>query len=165
MQPIQKRIPILWGGFSPQGVARAAERGYHLIAPDVTGTYERVMREQGRQPEKHLIGFVTMLNIAGTREEAFAATAPHALWVNNIYALRRNLEGTSPRNRRESRQNSCGARGRAERLLVSSTRLPELSRISSNITCRSCVARAGSSPILVSRCGHPVPLAKLRTAR
>lgn len=96
MQPIQKRIPILWGGFSPQGVRRAAERGYHLIAPDVTGIYERVMRERGRRPEEHLIGFVTLINIAGTREEAFAAIAPHALWVNNIYALRRDLEGNQP---------------------------------------------------------------------
>jgi alkanesulfonate monooxygenase SsuD/methylene tetrahydromethanopterin reductase-like flavin-dependent oxidoreductase (luciferase family) len=96
MQPIQKRIPILWGGFAPQGVARAAERGYHLIAPDVTGTYERVMREHGRRPEQHLIGFVTMLSIAKTRKDAFAAIAPHALWVNNTYALRRDLEGIKP---------------------------------------------------------------------
>ncbi len=96
MQPIQKRIPILWGGFFPKGVARAAKRGYHLIAPDVTGTYERVMREQGRQAEKHMIGFVTILSIARTREEAFATIAPHALWVNNIYALRRDLDGNQP---------------------------------------------------------------------
>jgi len=38
MQPVQTRIPILWGSFGPQSVARAARRGYHLIASDVTGT-------------------------------------------------------------------------------------------------------------------------------
>ena len=39
MQPIPGRIPIFWGGFGPQRVTRAAERGYNLIAADVTGTY------------------------------------------------------------------------------------------------------------------------------
>jgi alkanesulfonate monooxygenase SsuD/methylene tetrahydromethanopterin reductase-like flavin-dependent oxidoreductase (luciferase family) len=73
MQPVQQRIPIFWGGFGPQNVAKAAQRGYHLIASDVTGTYERVMREQGRRPEDYLIGFVNHVSIGNTREEAFEA--------------------------------------------------------------------------------------------
>ena len=64
--PYQKRVPFFWGGFGPQGVQRAAERGYHLIAPDVTGTYERVMREHGRNPADYNIGFVNMVSIART---------------------------------------------------------------------------------------------------
>ncbi len=165
MQPIQKRIPILWGGFFPQGVARAAERGYHLIAPDVTGTYERVMRERGRQPENYLIGFVTLINIARTREEAFAPIAPHALWVNNTYALRRDLEGNKPpesaRIRIEQLRNTWES-GKAVGLFD-----PVAGTVEDiiNHTCRSCVASAGSLPISVSRCGHPVPRAKLLTAR
>lgn len=63
MQPVQKRIPIFWGGFGPRSVARAAARGYHLIASDVTGTYERVMRENGRRPEEYMIGFVNRISI------------------------------------------------------------------------------------------------------
>ena len=94
--PYQKRVPFFWGGFGPQGVQRAAERGYHLIAPDVTGTYERVMREHGRNPADYNIGFVNMVSIARTKEEAFQAIVEPALWVNNVYALRRNLDGTWP---------------------------------------------------------------------
>jgi alkanesulfonate monooxygenase SsuD/methylene tetrahydromethanopterin reductase-like flavin-dependent oxidoreductase (luciferase family) len=96
MQPVQKRIPIFWGGFGPQGVRKAAERGYHLIAPDVTGTYERIMREHGRAPEEHLIGFVNHASIAGTWEEAFQASAEPCLWVSNQYALRKGLDGVQP---------------------------------------------------------------------
>jgi alkanesulfonate monooxygenase SsuD/methylene tetrahydromethanopterin reductase-like flavin-dependent oxidoreductase (luciferase family) len=96
MQPIQKRIPIFWGGFGPQGVKKAGERGYHLIAPDVTGTYERVMREHGRNPGEHLIGFVNHVSIADTWEQAFEATAEPCMWVSNQYALRKGLDGVQP---------------------------------------------------------------------
>jgi alkanesulfonate monooxygenase SsuD/methylene tetrahydromethanopterin reductase-like flavin-dependent oxidoreductase (luciferase family) len=96
LPPHQKRVPILWGGFGEQGVTRAAERGYHLIAPDVTGAYTRVMRAHGRKPEEHLIGFVNVTSIAATRAGAFAAIAEPSLWVNNTYATRRNLDGSWP---------------------------------------------------------------------
>lgn len=96
MQPVQQRIPIFWGGFGPQGVQRAGERGYHLIAPDVTGTYERVMRAHGRRPEDHYIGFVHIVSIGATQQQAFEAVAGPAVWLNNIYGLRRNLDGSWP---------------------------------------------------------------------
>jgi alkanesulfonate monooxygenase SsuD/methylene tetrahydromethanopterin reductase-like flavin-dependent oxidoreductase (luciferase family) len=96
MQPVQKRIPIFWGGFGPQSVARAAERGYNLIAADVTGTYQRVLRQMGRPPEDYLIGFVNRASIASTREEAFEATAEPSTWTSNQYALRPDLEGNRP---------------------------------------------------------------------
>jgi len=96
MQPVQKRIPILWGGFGPQSVARAAERAYHLIAFDVTGAYERVMREHGRRPEDYLIGFVNRISIGSTREKAFEAVAEPCTWTSNQYALRPDLEGNKP---------------------------------------------------------------------
>jgi alkanesulfonate monooxygenase SsuD/methylene tetrahydromethanopterin reductase-like flavin-dependent oxidoreductase (luciferase family) len=96
MQPVQQRIPILWGGFGPQNVAKAARRGYHLIASDVTGTYARVMREQGRRPEDFLIGFVNNVSIADTREAAFDAVAEPSTWVSNQYALRPDVHGNKP---------------------------------------------------------------------
>ncbi len=96
MPPVQKRVPILWGGFGPKGVARAAERGYHLIAPDHSGAYQRVMSEHGRRPEDYLIGFVNVVSIADTWENAFEAVAEPCLWMNNVYALRKNLDGTQP---------------------------------------------------------------------
>jgi len=94
--PIQKRIPILWGGFGPQGARRAGERGYHLIAQDVSGEYSKAMIAQGRRPEDYLVGFVNSLTIAPTREEAFAAYAPAALFVSNQYAKRADLQGNWP---------------------------------------------------------------------
>lgn len=94
--PVQKRVPFFWGGFGPQGVSRAAERGYHLIAPDVTGEYVRIMRERGRKPEEHFIGFVYPLSIGRTQKKAFEAIAEPSLWVNNVYGMRRNLDGSWP---------------------------------------------------------------------
>jgi alkanesulfonate monooxygenase SsuD/methylene tetrahydromethanopterin reductase-like flavin-dependent oxidoreductase (luciferase family) len=96
MQPVQKRIPILWGGFGPQSVEKAAKRRYHLIASDVTGTYERVMRENGERPEDYLIGFVHIAGIGRTREEAFEAMAEPCTWNSNQYALRTDLNGKTP---------------------------------------------------------------------
>ena len=46
-------------------VEQAAKRRYHLTASDVTGTYERVMRENGELPEEYLIGFVHIAGIGG----------------------------------------------------------------------------------------------------
>jgi alkanesulfonate monooxygenase SsuD/methylene tetrahydromethanopterin reductase-like flavin-dependent oxidoreductase (luciferase family) len=96
MQPVQKKIPFLWGGFGPQGVKKAAERGYHLIAPDFSGNYQRIMRECGRDPREYLIGFHKQCSIADSWEEAFQATAEPCLWVSNQYALRKDLEGNQP---------------------------------------------------------------------
>jgi alkanesulfonate monooxygenase SsuD/methylene tetrahydromethanopterin reductase-like flavin-dependent oxidoreductase (luciferase family) len=96
MQPVQKRIPILWGGFGPQGVQRAAERGYHLIAPDVTGTYQRVMSARGADYRKQLIGFVTVVSIADSKEEAIQAMAEPCTWVSNQYSMRPDLDGIYP---------------------------------------------------------------------
>ncbi len=96
MQTVQERIPIFWGGFGPSGVRRAAERGYHLIAPDVTGIYQKVMAEHGRRPQDYLVGFVNQVSIADTWEEAFQAVAEPCLWVSNQYALRKGLDGTQP---------------------------------------------------------------------
>src|ERR1700754_4493369 len=90
MQPVQDRIPILWGGLGKQGVTRAAERGYHLFYYDITGAYETVMREHGRRPEDHLVGFVNQVSIANTWADAYDAIGEPCLWVSNTYALRRD---------------------------------------------------------------------------
>jgi alkanesulfonate monooxygenase SsuD/methylene tetrahydromethanopterin reductase-like flavin-dependent oxidoreductase (luciferase family) len=94
--PVQKRIPIFWGGFGPQGVQRAAERDYHLLGFDFAGTYARTLRERGRRPEDYQIGFVNPVSIHPDREKAFAAIAEASLFTNNTYGLRRNLDGSWP---------------------------------------------------------------------
>jgi alkanesulfonate monooxygenase SsuD/methylene tetrahydromethanopterin reductase-like flavin-dependent oxidoreductase (luciferase family) len=96
MQPVQKQIPIFWGGFGPQGVLRAAQRGYNLIAPDIFGLYERTMRENGRDPTKALIGFAALVSIGDSFDDAVAPLAEPCTWVSNQYALRADLEGKKP---------------------------------------------------------------------
>jgi alkanesulfonate monooxygenase SsuD/methylene tetrahydromethanopterin reductase-like flavin-dependent oxidoreductase (luciferase family) len=96
MQPVQKRIPILWGGFGVQGVARAAERGYHLFAPDVTGTFQKVVTQSGRNPRDYLIGFVNKISIGDSFDEAIDAVAEAHAVVSNEYAFRTDMEGNTP---------------------------------------------------------------------
>ena len=96
MQPVQERIPIFWGGFGPQGVARAAKRGYHLIAWDITGTFQRVITESGGNPKDYFIGFGNAVSIADTQDEALAASAEPCTWTTNEYALRIDLDGNTP---------------------------------------------------------------------
>jgi alkanesulfonate monooxygenase SsuD/methylene tetrahydromethanopterin reductase-like flavin-dependent oxidoreductase (luciferase family) len=94
--PVQERVPIWWGGFGPQGVRRAAEHGYNLIATDVTGAYAQTLSERGQRAEDHYVGFTTMVSVARTREEAFDAIGDPCAFVNNVYATRRQLDGTWP---------------------------------------------------------------------
>jgi alkanesulfonate monooxygenase SsuD/methylene tetrahydromethanopterin reductase-like flavin-dependent oxidoreductase (luciferase family) len=94
--PVQAKVPIWWGGFGPQGVKRAAERGFNLMAPDYTGVYCETLRSLGRRPEDYLIGFHTMVSVGRTREEAFEAIADPCWYVNEQYGTRRNLDGTWP---------------------------------------------------------------------
>jgi alkanesulfonate monooxygenase SsuD/methylene tetrahydromethanopterin reductase-like flavin-dependent oxidoreductase (luciferase family) len=96
LRTVQKKIPIFWGGTGPVGSRRAGERGYHLIAPDVSGEYAKAMLANGRRPEDALVGFVNSLTMAPTREEAFQAYAAAALFVSNQYAKRPNLKGEVP---------------------------------------------------------------------
>jgi alkanesulfonate monooxygenase SsuD/methylene tetrahydromethanopterin reductase-like flavin-dependent oxidoreductase (luciferase family) len=96
MQTVQERIPILWGGFGPQGARRAGERGYHLIAQDYTGEYSKAMRENGRDPKDYLIGFVHNVNIADSFEEAFEEAWEPFAWVANQYSQQPNVDDGSP---------------------------------------------------------------------
>ncbi len=96
MQPVQARVPMLWGGFGPQGVTKAARRGLHLIAPDVTGAYQRTLAEMGQDPRDYLIGFTNTISIADTKQQALDAMIEPCTWVSNQYALRKNLAGEQP---------------------------------------------------------------------
>jgi alkanesulfonate monooxygenase SsuD/methylene tetrahydromethanopterin reductase-like flavin-dependent oxidoreductase (luciferase family) len=94
MQPLQKPVPIAWGGFGSQGVARAAQRGYHLIAPDVTGEYTRVTKSAGRDPRDYLVGISDIVSIGDSQEDALDQIAEACTWVSNQYGLRANLDGS-----------------------------------------------------------------------
>ena len=94
--PHQERVPFFWGGFGPQGVARAAERDMHLLSWDFTGQYARSLAERGKRIEDKHVGLVYQLAIAPTVDEAWQAIGPASTWMNNVYATRRQLDGTLP---------------------------------------------------------------------
>jgi alkanesulfonate monooxygenase SsuD/methylene tetrahydromethanopterin reductase-like flavin-dependent oxidoreductase (luciferase family) len=96
MQPVQKPVPIAWGGFGPQGVKRAAQRGYHLIAPDVTGEYAKITEADGRDPRDYLVGISDIVSIGDSQEDALDQIAEACTWVSNQYGLRTNLDGSKP---------------------------------------------------------------------
>jgi alkanesulfonate monooxygenase SsuD/methylene tetrahydromethanopterin reductase-like flavin-dependent oxidoreductase (luciferase family) len=96
LPPVQDRVPFFFAGMGPKNAARAAKRDMDLIAWDFTGNYERALAEQGKRIEDKWVGFCVPVSIAPTREEAFDAMGPYELWVNNIYNLRRDLDGVLP---------------------------------------------------------------------
>ncbi|WP_244373034.1 LLM class flavin-dependent oxidoreductase [Streptomyces griseorubiginosus] len=97
MQTVQERIPILWGGFGPKGARRAGQRGYHLLAPDVTGEYSKAVRENGRDPKDYLIlGLVNNVTIGESFEEAFEEAWEPFAWVANQYGQAPSIDDGSP---------------------------------------------------------------------
>ncbi|MEQ6332665.1 LLM class flavin-dependent oxidoreductase [Sphingobium sp. MK2] len=96
MQPVQSPVPIAWGGFGPKGVARAAKRGYHLIAPDVTGEYRRITEADGRDPRDYLVGISDIVSIGDSQDDALDQIAEACAWVSNQYGQRTNLDGSVP---------------------------------------------------------------------
>ena len=94
--PVQRRIPFFWGGFGPQGAKKAGERGYELISYDFTGQYAAGLATRGERIEDKVVGFVHLTSIAPTRQQAWDAVAEPATWVNNVYGLRTELDGSVP---------------------------------------------------------------------
>lgn len=69
-KPIQKRVPMWWGGFGPQSMARAARRGYHIIGC-ASETYDEAVEATTRDLSTFQVGQVTGIHIAPTREQAW----------------------------------------------------------------------------------------------
>ena len=98
-KPVQKPVPIWWGGAGPKNLVKAAERGYHLMAggdPAVSSAYDAALRGAGRRPEDYCIAPMTFLCIADSEAEAWEAALEGAHYFVNFYHLRRNLEGVLP---------------------------------------------------------------------
>ncbi|MEV6134385.1 LLM class flavin-dependent oxidoreductase [Streptomyces violaceusniger] len=69
-KPVQKHVPIWWGGFGPQSMARAARRGFNLIGC-ASSVYEETLATTGRAPSDSQIGQVTGIHLAPTRDQAW----------------------------------------------------------------------------------------------
>jgi len=98
-KPVQKHLPIWWGGAGPKNLVKAAERGYHLMAGgniETANAYDSALRAVGRDPSEHFIAPMTFACIADTEEQAWEASLEGVHYFVNFYTLRRNLEGKWP---------------------------------------------------------------------
>lgn len=98
-KPVQKQMPIWWGGEGPKNLQRAAQRGYHLMAGGnlkASNAYDEALRAAGRNPADHHIGPMTFTCIADTEEQAWEASLEGIHYFINFYMLRRNLKGERP---------------------------------------------------------------------
>jgi alkanesulfonate monooxygenase SsuD/methylene tetrahydromethanopterin reductase-like flavin-dependent oxidoreductase (luciferase family) len=98
-KPSQRNMPIWWGGWGPQNLARAAERGFHLMAggsKEASDAFDGALRTAGRDPAQHFIGPMTFTCIADTEEQAWEESKEGIHYFINFYRLRRNLEGQLP---------------------------------------------------------------------
>jgi alkanesulfonate monooxygenase SsuD/methylene tetrahydromethanopterin reductase-like flavin-dependent oxidoreductase (luciferase family) len=91
-KPVQDPLPIWWGGMGPRNLARAAERGFNLIAPFNAG-YPAALAAAGRNAADHKVALMVPVCVADTTEEAWEIAGPGLEYFVNFYQLRRNLAG------------------------------------------------------------------------
>lgn len=93
-KPVQKRVPIWWGGFGPKNLARAARKGYHLLAAG-SDVYDPALREAGRNPDDYCIAPMQQACVAETENAAWQAYLDGLHYFVNFYMLRRQLDGSA----------------------------------------------------------------------
>jgi alkanesulfonate monooxygenase SsuD/methylene tetrahydromethanopterin reductase-like flavin-dependent oxidoreductase (luciferase family) len=96
-QPLQKPLPIWWGGFGPKNIKKAAEHGFHLYSSQEQ-TFDEALRAAGRDPMQYMRsngggGYVV---IAPTKEKALEEAVEGYWYFRNFYNLRRRLDGSMP---------------------------------------------------------------------
>jgi alkanesulfonate monooxygenase SsuD/methylene tetrahydromethanopterin reductase-like flavin-dependent oxidoreductase (luciferase family) len=91
-KPVQDPVPVWWGGQGPQGLARAADRGFNLIGPFNPG-YDDALRAAGRDPADYQIASMQLICVADTADQAWAAAGRGLEYFVNFYALRKDLQG------------------------------------------------------------------------
>jgi len=95
-KPVQKDLPIWWGGMGPKNVQKAAERGYHLYGQNAAG-YDQALRAAGRNPADYIRSYGRgYLSIADTKQQALDDAIEGYHYFRNFYLLRRRLDGTMP---------------------------------------------------------------------
>ena len=91
-QPVQQPLPMWWGGMGPKNLARAAERGMHLIAPFNAG-YDAALQACGRNPADYQISVMIPVCVADTTDKAWEIAGAGIEYFVNFYQMRKNLQG------------------------------------------------------------------------
>ncbi len=93
-KPVQKPFPIWWGGFGPKNVAKAAQKGYHLLAGGPQ--YDIELKKAGRDPKDFGVAPMQMVSIAETNQKAWEVAIEGLHYFVNFYVLRKQLDGSMP---------------------------------------------------------------------
>jgi alkanesulfonate monooxygenase SsuD/methylene tetrahydromethanopterin reductase-like flavin-dependent oxidoreductase (luciferase family) len=91
-KPVQRPLPMWWGGMGPKNLARAAERGMNLIAPFNAG-YDAALEACGRNPEDHQVSVMIPVCVADTTDKAWEIAGAGIEYFVNFYQMRKNLQG------------------------------------------------------------------------
>ncbi len=94
-RPVQERVPFFSAAMGPQSVARAAAKGWHLIA-DRKPAYDAALREHGRDPASFQAVQLQMVHVAPTHEQAVEEAVEGLHHFANFYTTRLRLDGTMP---------------------------------------------------------------------
>jgi alkanesulfonate monooxygenase SsuD/methylene tetrahydromethanopterin reductase-like flavin-dependent oxidoreductase (luciferase family) len=91
-KPVQDPLPVWWGGMGPRNLQRAAERGFHLIAP-FNGGWDAALSAAGRNPADHHMAIMIPVCVADSADHAWDIAGPGIEYFVNFYQLRPNLQG------------------------------------------------------------------------
>jgi alkanesulfonate monooxygenase SsuD/methylene tetrahydromethanopterin reductase-like flavin-dependent oxidoreductase (luciferase family) len=94
-KPVQQPLPMWWGGMGPKNLARAAERGMHLIAP-FNGGYDAALEACGRNPADYHVAVMLPVCVADTADKAWEIAGAGIEYFVNFYQMRKDLKGELP---------------------------------------------------------------------
>jgi alkanesulfonate monooxygenase SsuD/methylene tetrahydromethanopterin reductase-like flavin-dependent oxidoreductase (luciferase family) len=89
-RPIQKPLPVWWGGFGPNSMKRAAERGYHILGGNFPG-YDDTLKALGKRLEDHEVAQITAIHIAESRDQAWDEAQDGLHWLMNFHRIRHKI--------------------------------------------------------------------------
>jgi alkanesulfonate monooxygenase SsuD/methylene tetrahydromethanopterin reductase-like flavin-dependent oxidoreductase (luciferase family) len=94
--PIQRPVPIWWGGFGPQSMERAARRGYNVFGA-ASALYERALAAAGRDPSRQQVAQILYVHVSDSREQAWDEAQDGLHWLMRFHRERGDLPaGATP---------------------------------------------------------------------
>jgi alkanesulfonate monooxygenase SsuD/methylene tetrahydromethanopterin reductase-like flavin-dependent oxidoreductase (luciferase family) len=88
-KPVQSPPPIWVGARGPKGVARAARMGCHFLGvsdPASQETYDKTLREHGRDPKDYSAAQLRWTYISSSREQAWDECQDHLHYMLDWYS-------------------------------------------------------------------------------